>query len=241
MEEWLTTFKELNALSVTVRPILSILFSGVIGMERQGRHHPAGLRTHILVCLGSTMTTMLGQYLYVEFGSDPARIGAQVVSGIGFLGVGTIIMNDGHVRGITTAAGLWASACMGLALGIGFYEGALLGFLAVIFVLIVIRQINVHYYRRHPRQKHLKVSLRQMSDLVYVTKLLHTWGVTVSNVHIPGAGDGEEGFSGGVSVELELNMKNYVDGNTVLVDLMKETCVLYADYITKEEGIEMVL
>lgn len=241
MEEELAIFKELNALSVTVRLILSVIFSGVIGMERQGRHHPAGLRTHILVCLGSTMTTMLGQYLYLEFGSDPSRIGAQVVSGIGFLGVGTIIMNDGHMRGITTAAGLWASACMGLALGIGFYEGAVLGFLAVIFVLIVIRQINVHYYRRHPRQKYLQVTLRQMNDLVYVTKLLHTWGAVVENVHISGKGDSEEGFKEGVSAELELNMKNYVDGNTVLVDLMKEACVLYADYITKEDAAEAVL
>ena len=140
MDNFIASLKELNTLSVSVRLLLSIFFSGIIGFERQGQHHPAGLRTHILVCLGSTMTTMLGQFLLLNFGADPSRIGAQVVSGIGFLGVGTIILNGGHVRGITTAAGLWANACMGLALGIGFYEGAILGFLAIFFALRCIYQ-----------------------------------------------------------------------------------------------------
>lgn len=238
MENFIVTLEGLNAVSVSVRLILSILFAGIIGLERQGRHHPAGLRTHILVCLGSTMTTMLGQYLFLEFGADPSRIGAQVVSGIGFLGVGTIILNGGHVRGITTAAGLWASACMGLALGIGFYEGAVFGFMAIFFALIVIRKMNVRYYKKHPLQKYMTVSVRQMNDLVYVTKLLHTWGVTVSNVHISGTENSEDGFSGGVTATLDLTMKNYVDGSSVLVDLLKEACVLYADYTEKEEPTE---
>ena len=168
----------------------------------------------------------------------PTHPESQVISGIGFLGVGTIILNGGHVRGITTAAGLWANACMGLALGIGFYEGAILGFLAVFFALIVIRKINVHYYKKHPRQKYMKVALKQMNDLIYVTKLLHTWGAVVSNVHIAGTGDDEESFSNSVTAELELNMKNYVDGNTILVDLLKEDCVLYADYTEKIECTE---
>lgn len=238
MDNWLAVLYDLNMISVTVRLLLSILFAGIIGLDRQERHHPAGLRTHILVCLGSTMTTMLGQYLFLEFGTDPSRIGAQVVSGIGFLGVGTIILNGGHVRGITTAAGLWASACMGLALGIGFYEGAILGFLAVLFALIVVRWINIHYYKKHPRQKYITISLKQMNDLVYVTKLLHTWGASVNNVHISNNGDGAEGFSNSVTAVLELNMKTYADGNTILVDLLKEDCVLHADYTAKNPATD---
>lgn len=237
MGEIIAKFEQLNALSVALRLLLSILFGGVIGWERQGNHHPAGLRTHILVCIGSTMTTIVGQYMFLQFGSDPSRIGAQVVSGIGFLGVGTIILNGGHVRGITTAAGLWASACMGLALGIGFYEGAIIGFLAVVFALIIIRKINNFYYKRHPRRKFVKIYLKQMTDIAYISKLLHTWGVIVQNAHISHTHENDENFSNGVMSILELNMKSYVDSNAVLVDLLKENCVLSADYIKPQESL----
>lgn len=237
MSEIIALLEDLNVISVTVRLLLSILFGGAIGLERQGSHHPAGLRTHILVCIGSTMTTMLGQYMFLQFHSDPSRIGAQVVSGIGFLGVGTIILNGGHVRGITTAAGLWASACMGLAVEIGFYEGAIIGFAAVIFALIIIRKINNFYYKRHPRTKYARISLKQMADVVYISKLLHTWGVVVENVHISHTQKDDESFSNGVTAVLELNMKSYVDSNSVLVDLLKEECILSADYIKPQENI----
>lgn len=233
-QEWTTMMEELNALSVTVRLLLSILFAGFIGLERQGQHHPAGLRTHILVCMGSTMTMMLGQYLFTQYGSDPSRIGAQVVSGIGFLGVGTIISNGGHVRGITTAAGLWASACMGLALGAGFYEGAIIGFAAVVFTLMGLRKINSFYYKRHPRRKYICICLKRLSDLAYISKLLQTWGVSVCKTHIHNAQTQDETTDGVLAV-LELHMKNYVDSNAVLVELLKEKCVRYADYTKNAE------
>ena len=134
-ETIISTLKELNAWSVSLRVILSVILGGLIGLERGHHGRAAGLRTHILVCLGAALTTMIGIYSVSELGltGDPLRVGAQVVSGIGFLGAGTIMVrNKDQVTGLTTAAGLWATAWIGLAIGIGFYIASVLAFLAVI-------------------------------------------------------------------------------------------------------------
>lgn len=137
--------KELNAVSIAVRIILAVVIGGCIGLDR-GRHgRAAGLRTHILVCLGAAMTTMIGLYVSNELGSpgDPLRMGSQVVSGIGFLGAGTImIRNRSHITGLTTAAGLWATACIGLGIGVGFYEGVLIAFCVVVFTITVLTRLE---------------------------------------------------------------------------------------------------
>lgn len=123
-----------NVWSGGFRVLLSLLLGGLVGLER-GRHgRAAGLRTHILVCVGSTVAALVGLYScqVLSLGGDAMRIGAQVISGIGFLGVGTILVrNRDKVTGLTTAAGLWATACIGLAVGVGFYSVALFAFLAV--------------------------------------------------------------------------------------------------------------
>ena len=115
--------RDITMLSVTVRLCLAVLCGGMIGLERAFKRRPAGFRTHILICLGASLTTMTSQYLYLNmhYFTDMARLGAQVVAGIGFIGAGTIIVTKRQrVKGLTTAAGLWASACMGLAIGAGF-------------------------------------------------------------------------------------------------------------------------
>ena len=121
--------RELNFISMLLRIILSVLIGGVLGIERGTKNRPAGLRTYILVCLGSALVMMTNQYVYITYETgDPVRLGAQVISGVGFLGAGTIVLTGRNkIMGITTAAGLWAAACCGLAIGIGFYEGAVLG------------------------------------------------------------------------------------------------------------------
>ena len=121
------SLRELTLLAVTLRLFLAVLCGGIIGMERTLHRRPAGLRTHILVCTGAALTTLTGQYLYLylHYFTDMARLGAQVVAGIGFLGAGTIIISRQRVKGLTTAAGLWAAAIIGLACGAGFYEGAI--------------------------------------------------------------------------------------------------------------------
>lgn len=120
----------MDLLSVTVRVLLALVCGGMIGIERSEKRRPAGFRTHILICLGAAMTTATSQYVYVVLGlySDVARLGAQVIAGISFIGAGAIIMTKWRrVRGLTTAAGLWVAAIVGLCCGAGFYEGAVYG------------------------------------------------------------------------------------------------------------------
>jgi putative Mg2+ transporter-C (MgtC) family protein len=131
------TLQGVNHVSVFCRLSLALLFGGIIGLERGFKKRAAGFRTYMLVCVGSALVMLTNQYIYQYFGtSDPARLGAQVVSGIGFLGAGTIIVTRGRqVIGLTTAAGLWASACMGIAIGIGFYSGAIVGGMLIFFIM----------------------------------------------------------------------------------------------------------
>lgn len=135
---------ELNIVSVALRLVLAAIFGGVIGIDRGRKRRPAGLRTHMLVCLGSALVMITNQYISELYNmSDPARLGAQVISGIGFLGAGTIIVTrHQQVKGLTTAAGLWCSACMGLAVGIGFYEGALIACVLIVFIVIVMNRLD---------------------------------------------------------------------------------------------------
>lgn len=145
MELLWETLTSLNIWSVLFRILLAALFGGCIGGER-GRHgRAAGLRTHILVCLGATMTTMIGMYsaCVLGYNGDPLRVGAQVVSGIGFLGAGTIMVRSrAQVTGLTTAAGLWATACIGLALGVGFYAAAFVGFAVVMITITMLMRVE---------------------------------------------------------------------------------------------------
>lgn len=123
-----SSLRELTLASASARMFLAVLCGGIIGLERTYRRRPAGLRTHMLICLGASVTTMTSQFLalYLNYYTDMARIGAQVVAGIGFISAGTIIFTrHQRVKGLTTAAGLWASAIAGLALGAGFIEGGL--------------------------------------------------------------------------------------------------------------------
>lgn len=128
--------RDVTIASVALRMTLAVVCGGVIGIEREYKRRPAGFRTHILICLGAAMTTLTSQYLYLVLGqyTDMARLGAQVVAGIGFIGAGTIIVTRRQrVKGLTTAAGLWAAAIIGLALGGGFYEG---GLFATVLIMV---------------------------------------------------------------------------------------------------------
>ncbi|MBP3634783.1 MAG: MgtC/SapB family protein [Oscillospiraceae bacterium] len=143
-------FRDLTLLEIVIRILVAIVFSGIIGLERGLKNRAAGFRTYMLVCLGSCVIMLTNQYIYQATGAgDPVRMGAQVVSGIGFLGAGTIIVTKrNQIKGLTTAAGLWASACIGLAVGIGFYEVALVGAVAIYLSLTLL-----HTWEDHIRRK----------------------------------------------------------------------------------------
>ncbi|MBO5837537.1 MAG: MgtC/SapB family protein [Oscillospiraceae bacterium] len=155
--------REVTYLAVIIRIFASVLTGGLIGMERELKSRPAGLRTYMVVCLGACLVMLTNQYIFQTFGTgDPVRMGAQVVSGIGFLGAGTIMVTRrNQVKGLTTAAGLWTAAGVGLAIGIGFYEAALVGAVAVFLVMTTIQFIDNNVQRK---SKMLEVYVELKSD-----------------------------------------------------------------------------
>lgn len=142
--------RELTYLGVGLRILTAIVVGGLIGLDRGMKNRPAGLRTYMLVCLGSCLVMMTNQFVYQVFGvGDPVRMSAQVVSGIGFLGAGTIVVTRrSQVKGLTTAAGLWASAAVGLAVGIGFYEAAIAGGIGVFLVMTGLQELDARVHRK---------------------------------------------------------------------------------------------
>jgi len=130
-------------LEVFSKLILAIIFSGLIGLEREIRERPAGLRTHILVCLGATLITLVAQDYFTVNVDSVARVVAGIITGIGFLGAGTIISSHHHVRGLTTAAGLWVVAGIGIVLGLGYY---FIASLASALILIVLKLYKLECY-----------------------------------------------------------------------------------------------
>ena len=137
----------LDIWTVVARLVIAVLCGGFIGLERERKRRPAGFRTHILICLGAAMTTLTSQYIALNLGgyTDMARLGAQVIAGIGFIGAGTIIVTKRRqVKGLTTAAGLWTSAIVGLCCGAGFVEGAILA--TVVIIVVELLLVKIEYY-----------------------------------------------------------------------------------------------
>ena len=167
--------REVTWLAVILRILVAFILGGALGMERGLKQRPAGLRTYMLVCVGACMIMLTNQYIFQAFGTgDPVRMGAQVVSGIGFLGAGTIIVTKhSQIKGLTTAAGLWAAAAVGLATGIGFYEAAVAGALVIFLTLTVLSRLDARMHRKTryfdiyielPRQMGLGAFIHQLRD-----------------------------------------------------------------------------
>lgn len=146
-------FVNMDIVVILVRITLAALCGGILGIERTRKRRAAGVRTYMLICVGSAVVMITGEYLTNAFGgSDPARLGAQVISGIGFIGAGTIIMTGYHeVKGITTAAGLWASACIGLAIGAGFYLVAIASSLLLLIIMFFGGKLQFRYMMHSKR------------------------------------------------------------------------------------------
>ena len=141
---------EINIWSITIRLLLAVILGGIIGIDRALKHQAAGFRTHITVCLGAAIAMLTNEFISRVTGlADSGRIGAQVISGIGFLGAGTIMFTSrNQVRGLTTAAGLWACACLGLAIGSGFYTLSFISAIIIIIVLAVLPYIEEYLTNR---------------------------------------------------------------------------------------------
>lgn len=164
---------DLTLAAIVFRIFFALCVGGVLGIERGLRNRPAGFMTYMLVTIGSTIFMLTNQYIQqMEPNVDMTRFGAQVISGIGFLGAGTIIVTrQNEVRGLTTAAGLWVAAALGLAIGAGFYEGAVVGTTFVAFALVVLKKFDL-YIKRHSKNMEIYIeynaafSLRALTDFI---------------------------------------------------------------------------
>ena len=156
--------REVTYLAVALRIFAAVIVGGILGLERGMKNRPAGLRTYMLVCVGACVIMLTNQFIYQAVGTgDPVRMGAQVVSGIGFLGAGTIIVTRrNQIKGLTTAAGLWSAAGVGLALGVGFYEAALAGTLAVFVVMTLLQKMDNRLHRKS-KQLEAYIELKDIS------------------------------------------------------------------------------
>lgn len=173
----LTLLQDVTLLSVITRIGLSILIGGILGAERGIRNRPAGFMTYVLVCMGSTLVMLTNQYISAMMpGTDPTRFGAQVISGIGFLGAGTIIVTrKDEIRGLTTAAGLWFAAGIGLAIGCGFYTGAIVGCLFCVFVLTSLKKIDV-YIKKHARSMEIYLEYSMAFSMRNLSQFTEKYG-----------------------------------------------------------------
>ena len=127
---------------IVARLLFAVLFGGLVGVERIITRHDAGIRTHMLVSIGSAAVMVLNELLNLKYGGDISRIGAQVVSGIGFLGAGCIIVNGNKIKGLTTAAGLWSTACIGLIFGCGYYKAGMLSAAVMLLAMLIFHPIS---------------------------------------------------------------------------------------------------
>lgn len=215
MDEIILYLREFNFASVAVRLILAMFFGGMLGINRAKKRRAAGFRTYMLVCLGATLAMLLGQYeteLLLTHGGelmetvgnrvDVVRFGAQVINGIGFLGAGTVIVTSHQeVKGLTTAAGLWASACAGLAIGAGFYECAFVALILMWMSIKFLPEIEDVIIER-ARNMNIYVEFTNMNALGEIITCFKSLNVHIYEVDI---NRGAPGFNPGAvfSVRLE--------------------------------------
>ena len=175
----IAVLRELNWISIVLRLALAIICGGIIGIERGRKGRTAGFR------IGAALTVLTNQYMMQYFGGgDPARLGAQVINGIGFLGAGTIIVTGRHkVKGLTTAAGLWACACMGLAIGIGFYEAAIAACVLILFVNSALHRMD-NYVVSKSKVVEIYVEFGTVEDISGFIGKMRATDIRVSEIEI---------------------------------------------------------
>lgn len=185
MGEFFTYIREFNTVSVVIRMVLAVLCGGIIGVEREHKRRPAGFRTHTLVCLGASLAVLTSQSLLTNgWNTDPARLGAQVVAGIGFIGAGTIIVTRlRQVKGLTTAAGLWVSAIIGLSIGAGFYEAGLIATLLVIVAEVLLSKLE-WYISSKSKNINIYIEYADGANLSEIAETIKNIGVSIVDIEI---------------------------------------------------------
>ena len=216
--DMLGNLRDLNVASVALRLALAMLFGGTIGFERGIRQRAAGLRTHMLLCVGSASTMLCSQYIYASYGvGDPARLSAQVISGIGFLGAGTIIVTKrNEIKGLTTAATLWSTACMGIAVGVGFYECAMIMYILLIIILVFVSVLDKKYLKI-PTSTALYLEVRKEAGLGDAIQYIHDVGWNIREVK-----EFPSGREDVLAVRMDLESDNALRGDVSAIRLLVE-------------------
>lgn len=184
--EWLDSLRGASLAALVIKLLLAVILGGSIGLERGRKRRPAGFRTHILVCMGATLAMCISRYCIETLGItvDVSRLGAQVINGIGFLGAGTIIVTRRQeVKGLTTAAGLWACACMGLAVGAGFFECAIIAFAAIILSTTLLDKIEKMITSRS-RNMNINVMVTETAIIASVHEVLRSMNIRIYDSEI---------------------------------------------------------
>lgn len=224
----------LTLFELSVRLVAAMICGGCIGLDRGRRNRPAGIRTHMIICMGSALSIILGIYMLqisqiwgVVTNTDVSRLGAQVINGIGFIGAGTIIFTGRQrVKGITTAAGLWASACMGLAIGAGFYLAAVVGCVFIVITVTLLSKIERAMFAKTKRiELHIELTGRErLSELL---GYFGSCGIEVREMDIFTMTEGAE--SDGIEAVLMLPKKRHHCG--VIADIAQQSYVSYIEQI----------
>lgn len=191
--------------AIWIRMLFALLVGVLIGIDRGLKRRGAGIKTHVMVCLGSALVMMTSEYMMHTFDAkaDLARMGAQVISGVGFLGVGTIIVTGkNQVRGLTTAAGLWACACVGLALGIGFVDGAIYTLILIMVTLRVLAKIDI-WLQRYARVFDLYLEFDTNKSISLFLQEMHRQGIKVGTMEISKSRIKGEGPNAIVNIEMK--------------------------------------
>ena len=192
MNEIIDFLTEFNAVTVVIRVVLAALAGALVGLEREFHGRAAGMRTHMMVALGAALAAMIGLFTVKELGvsSDPMRVGAQVISGVGFLGAGTILLRGGgsRITGLTTAAGLWTAASIGLAVGIGFYVCAFMTVIAAMLTFTLITSLELFLNRKRQRMA-IYLELENVDAVAPMLEMLRTeYGLMEAQVTPPRSG-----------------------------------------------------
>ena len=228
MLSFLDSLRTMTALSVMLRMLLAVVCGGLVGMEREFKRRPAGFRTHILICLGAAMTTLTSQYLLLKLNyyTDIARLGAQVIAGMGFIGAGCIIVTRRRrVKGLTTAAGMWTAAIVGLAIGAGYYEGGVLATVLILLIEIVFDRLERLALRRVP-EVNLYVEYAEKNALEGLMRLLHEEDVPIIDLEISHA---SEAKTHKFSAILSLQMKRDYNADDLILKIQEQSGVLFVE------------
>ncbi len=219
--------REVTYAAVVIRITVAFFLGGFIGLERGLKNRPAGLRTYMLVCVGSCLIMLTNQYIYQVFGTgDPVRMGAQVVSGIGFLGAGTIVVTKhNQIKGLTTAAGLWAAAAIGLALGIGFYEAAIIGSTTVFIVLTLLHSWDDRMHR-HAKVKQIYFELSSTVSLGEFMRHVRQLGIEIDSVQLERDSMNDNGVRSFIAT---LKLRNAKKSDDIFSDIQTIHGLTYAE------------